>query len=143
MELNLSLVEEALEYRRTNRGTSAYPYVRAFFGQGGWIDIPDDRANLAYLFRVLVAVEDAEFGKYQLRIRASAVMSYYWDIYRFGFNNGYIPVFVADTAFCDYVVVPTMEDGVLMSAFLCTLDPPVTSDEFDRPMTGGGGMTIF
>ena len=131
MELNLCLIERALDYRRDSalyqkvNGGQPKIVVRAMFPdrKGGWVDIPDERATLACLFSTLVAVEDNSFGDFRVKTYSNAPSEYYADLLRFGFSCGFIPVFTAGKQFCEYVVVPSEEDGVLMTAFADNLRP--------------------
>lgn len=145
MELNLDLIDRAIEYRAGNVRDGDVILVRAIFEdrRNGWTIVTDDRSTRTHLFRTLVAVEDNTFGDFRVPLFGPATdLENYWEVYRFGFSCGYIPVFTARNYFCETVVVPTENDGVLMSAFIGSLDwkeDPGPKKSFG----GGGGFTIF
>ncbi len=134
MELNLDLIDRALEYRINGdkiieeMGGQPRTLVSAIFHdtKGGWVEITDKRAQRSYLFTTLVAVEDITFGDYRVALPKTQWNSLdnYWEIFRFAFSCGYIPVFTANMVYCEYVVVPSENDGVLMAAFVDALDWP-------------------
>lgn len=123
MELNVSLVELAIEmHAKDNRLLAA--------NISFWEDVPKHRASLDHLFSTLLVVVGNKFGDIRVPLPWTpphTVPDNYWKIYRFGFMNGFIPVFSStnvDGTYNECVVVPSEADGVLMAAFVAQLEWP-------------------